>query len=144
MKRFLTIIAVLALGVPAFAQQDITALLDSTRLTATTTNTAARNGSGVFGWQANQVATVQASIVSTNSLTAGATNTITFTFDTSLNRTDWNTDAYSYTLVSSGTNPVSTIKYLTNTVGGIWMRFGTTKNPNTNYVDVSRFTWYVP
>ena len=141
MKNLL-IIALLALAITASAQQDITALLQSPRIAATTTNTSA--GNGVFGWQANQVATVQASVVSTNSLTAGATNTITWTFDTSLNRTDWTTDAYSYTLVSNGTNPVTAIKVLTNTVGGIWMRFGTVKNPNTNYVDVTRFTFYVP
>lgn len=147
MKNFFAIIALALLAVTAQAQQDITSLMTSTTVAGSATNL--QNGNGVIGWNIDQVAVLQASISQTNVAHATTLSNCVVRFDTSNNGTDWQTNAYSFSLAPAGvTNAAvaqstlasTTIVRITNTIGGKWLRFGNTENVNTNRVTFSRFT----
>jgi len=119
------------------AQQSIIGNIDNvTRLSQTTNNGI---GNGILGWNPAQVAVFQVSVTGTN---ANATNALTLKLDTSLNGTDWATNQYTLTVTPAGSNVLGTsIAYLTNTVGGKWLRFGQIANPNASAITVNRVHW---
>jgi hypothetical protein len=125
-------------ALPSFAQQNLVNNLATSTLAGSTTNATA--GQGFIGWNIDQVAVVQLSVVGTNAATTG---TVTVLLDTSDNGSDWLAAQYTTaTVTCNGTTTATGISRITNSVGGKYLRIGGYKNLNdaTNAVTVQRFT----
>lgn len=122
-------------GFSATAQQSLISYLSTTTVAGASTNTTMYGGT--IGWNIDQVAVFQTTIVGTN---ASPTNAVTVLLDTSDNGTDWLTDQYTISVTPAGTTAGSSITRITNSVGGKYLRVGTLKNPNLTAVTVSRLT----
>lgn len=138
MKKILSLLAFIAFT--ATAQQDITANLPATMITAATTNSSI--GQGLVGWNRDQIAVLQIAMVTTNVAHITTRSNVYVRLDTSANGTDWNTNAYVVSVSPSLTADLynNSITRLTNSVGGKWLRVGTVENANTNRVWLARFT----
>lgn len=125
------------LALPSFAQQNILPLLPITTIPAISTNTTA--GSGVIGFNPDQVAIFQLTATGTNALAAG---TVTVSADTSDNGTDWVSSSYTIPVVATGATAATTITRVTNTVGAKYIRFAKIVNTNAvgGMVELNRFT----
>jgi hypothetical protein len=128
---------VLAFAFSASAQQNIVPLLPITTVPALSTNTAA--GSGVLGWNINQLAIFQLTVTGTN---AAAASPIVFSVDTSDNGTDWVASQYSILVTPDSTAAATSITKLTNTIGAKYIRFARIVSTNAagGTVTVNRFT----
>jgi len=121
-------------GFSASAQQNLIGYLPATTVAGASTNATA--GTGVIGWNIDQVAVFQLTVVSTNT----ASGAFTVDFRTSDNGTDWKTMAYSVAVTANGTTAATDIIRLTNTVGGKYLQVQQVRNPSASAVSVSRFT----
>jgi hypothetical protein len=146
MKKIILSLACFGLCLSAFGQRDITALMVATTAAGSATNTS--NGNGVIGWNTDQIAVLQCSLIQTNLAHLSTISNAVVRFDTSANGTDWKVSAYAFTLAPTGVTNAGTgysteatdIQRITNTVGAKWLRFGVLENVNTNRVTLSRFT----
>jgi hypothetical protein len=136
MKFLLTSIIALCAFV-SMAQQSIINNLTTTTVVGATTNTGI--GAGFIGWNIDQVAVIQQTIVSTNN-GLGLTNNVTKTLDTSDNGTDWVADQYTIATALNKTTNATSITRITNSVGAKYIRFGQDRNPNSNAVQTVRLT----
>lgn len=136
MKNLLSF-ALLLCAFAVSAQQSVINNLNATTVAGSTTNSSI--GAGFIGWNIDQIAVLQQTIVTTNN-GAGLTNTVTKTLDTSDNGTDWVADQYSIaTLLNKTTNATSIVR-ITNSVGAKYLRFGQDRNTNSNAVQTVRLT----
>ncbi len=122
-------------GFSVNAQEPIIHKLVSTTVAGASTNTS--QGNGFIGWNIDQVAVLQVSVVGTNS---SPTNAMRITFDTSDNGTHWLTDQYSQSLTPTDTSTATAISRITNTVGGKYIRFGKVENANLTAVTITAYT----
>jgi hypothetical protein len=127
-------------GFSAFAQADISAYLPTTELTALSTNTP---GSGVLGWNIDDVAVFQLTTTTTNARSAVTHSNIVIYLDTVLQGTTFKTNAYTLTFESpTNAATLTSFQRITNTIGGN-LRIGNTCNANTNHVAINNFVWKV-
>lgn len=134
---------VLVLGVSAQAQQDITVMLPTLELAGATTN--AGPGSGVLGWNRDQIAVLGANIYSSNIVHIASKSNVVVRFDASANGTDWATNAYGFSLTTATfqTNGNASIGRLTNSLGAKWLRLGAVENSNSNRVYIQRVSFSI-
>ncbi len=128
---------------PSFAQNFITDRLPATELAGATTN--AGPGSGIIGWNRDQIAVIGANLYSTNNVHASTKSNVFVRFDTSANGVDWTNNAYFLTLVTATfqTNGNAHILRFTNSLGAKWVRIGQIENANTNRVYFQRLSFDV-
>lgn len=134
-KVLASILFVLCLfGLTAQAQQSVLSYLPATTVAGASTNSTA--GTGVVGWNIDQVAVFQLTCVSTNTCSSA----VNVDLDTSDNGTDWVSGSYTVGVTANGTTPVTAITRLTNSVGGKYLRVAAIRNPNAYAITVQRFT----
>lgn len=119
------LLAMLFLAFSANAQTDITAKTGGSTIAGLSTNTATANG--VNGWNIDQIAVLQFSVVGTN---AATTNACTLRGDVSDDGTAWATNQFSVAATPRGTNWGTSITRITNSVGGKYFRINQTESLN--------------
>lgn len=136
LKKSAAVIACL-FAVTAAAQQNILPLLPAASIAGLTTNSTA--GSGVLGWNIDQVAVFQLTVTGTN---AGAATSLKVNVDTSDNGTYWKANAYAVECLPSGNATATQITRLTNSFGAKYIRFGSMANTNaaTGGLSIPSFT----
>jgi hypothetical protein len=134
-KAAAAIMLLCLVAIGANAQQSLLSYLPATTFAATTTNTTA--GTGILGWNIDQEAVLQLSVISTNNV---ATNAFVVQWRTSDNGVDWVSSAYSVSVTPTGTNSATAISRITNSVGAKWLQVGSVENPNAAAVSVQGFS----
>lgn len=140
-KSAAAIIVATLFSVVAFGQASIQGNLPTAELAGATTN--AGPGGGLLGWNIDQIAVLQGAVYSSNNVHISTKSNVFIRFNTSLNGTDWVTNAYNIALVTDTfqTNTLSTIARITNTTGAKWLQVGAVENANTNRVYIPRLHW---
>lgn len=129
------ILAMFCFAFGANAQQSILNNLTSSTVAGVSTNYGVWNGSPI-GWNINQVAAFQLSVLGTNA----TTGVLKINLDFSDNGTDWVTNQFTLTTTAQGTTAGTSITLLTNTVGGKYCRVGSTVNTNAAALTIPRLT----
>lgn len=132
------IILSIALALFAFASQaqtSITPNLTATVYTGASTNTAV--GAGLLGWNIDQTAVIQCTVVGTN---ANMSNNVVLTFEVSDNGTDWVPSLHPVIVDANGTTAATQITRITNSTGGKWFRPYSVANSNATSVTIQRLT----
>lgn len=133
-KKSLAVICLLFACLTSNAQQNIISYLPATQVITAATNTT--EGPGLIGWNVDQVAVLQLTVVSTNT----AAGTFIVRLGTSDNGNDFVASQYSITATANGTTAATAIARITNSVGGKWLRVDKMENLSANTVTVQRFT----
>lgn len=136
MKTFFAIIICLVCCFAAQAQQSLIGFVTNTTYAGLTTNTTIATGNYV-GWNIDQIAAIQCTVVGTN---ANASNNVVLTFETSDNGTDWVPSVYPVVVDANGTTAATQISRITNSTGGKYVRPYSLANSNATAVTIQRFT----
>lgn len=134
MKYILSI----ALALFAFASQAQTSLLanlTNTVYAGSTTNTFV--GTGILGWNIDQTAVIQCTVVGTN---ANASNNVVLTFQVSDNGTDYVPSLHPVVIDANGTTAATQITRITNSTGGKYFRPYSVANSNATSVTIQSLT----
>lgn len=133
--KYILSIALALFAFASQAQQSLINNLTNTTYAGVTTNNSV--GAGLIGWNIDQTAVVQCTLVGTN---ANASNNVVLTFETSDNGTDWVPSLYPVIVDANGTTAATQIARITNSTGGKWLRPYSLANSNATAVTIQRLT----